>query len=95
MQSRLHSVIEACTDALTSYAQAIAMQLIIFPWFGIHLPMGKNLLLAASFTSVSIIRKYIIRRFFTKRTEGSAEMERLRGELAVARERLRVLEARA
>lgn len=63
-QSRLLSAIESLTSTLIGYATAIVTQLIIFPLFGIHIEFHQNLMIGACFTVISLIRGYIIRRFF-------------------------------
>lgn len=69
MQSRKHSFIESVTNVMIGYSVAIASQLIIFPVFDIHIHIMDNLLIGAWFTAISIARSYMVRRFFTKRTE--------------------------
>ena len=63
-QSRLLSAIESFTNTLVGYATAIVTQLIVFPLFGIHIEFHQNLMIGACFTVISLIRGYIIRRFF-------------------------------
>lgn len=63
-QSKKSSLIESCINILIGYAVAIAAQLIIFPVFGINIPLHENLLIGAFFTIVSLIRSYFIRRLF-------------------------------
>lgn len=70
MQSKKHSLIESFSNVAVGYFVALASQIIIFPFFDIHIPIHDNLLIGLWFTVISIIRSYIIRRFFTKRTEG-------------------------
>ncbi|MCD1186749.1 hypothetical protein FLL65_08455 [Vibrio cholerae] len=43
------------------------IQLIIFPFFGVNLPLSDNLLIGAFFTIVSIIYSYTLRRFFNRK----------------------------
>jgi membrane protein implicated in regulation of membrane protease activity len=67
MQSRLHSLAESIINIVIGYVVAILAQLLIFPWFGIHIPMSDNLLIGVCFTVVSLIRSYLVRRWFNKR----------------------------
>ena len=69
MQSRRHSFVESVTNVAIGYGVALASQLAIFPVFEIHLPLSDNLLIGAWFTLVSIGRSYVVRRWFTRRTE--------------------------
>ena len=69
MQSRRHSFVESVTNVAIGYGVALASQLAIFPVFEIHVPLSDNLLFGAWFTLVSIARSYMVRRWFTRRTE--------------------------
>lgn len=64
MQSRLQSFIESLINVAIGYGVALASQILIFPFFGIHISLSDNLLIGAFFTVISIIRGYIVRRFF-------------------------------
>ncbi|MDQ5907179.1 MAG: hypothetical protein QG660_215 [Pseudomonadota bacterium] len=46
------------------YGVALASQILIFPFFGIHISLSDNLLIGAFFTVISIIRGYLVRRLF-------------------------------
>jgi hypothetical protein len=63
-QSRKQAVIEAILNVLVGYGVAVAAQAIIFPWFGIQLSTGHNLLMGVVFTVVSLVRSYALRRAF-------------------------------
>lgn len=67
-QSRLHSLLESWANIAVGYVVALASQLLIFPLFDIHIPFTDNLMIGAWFTSISLVRSYTIRRWFTKRT---------------------------
>jgi len=69
MQQRRHSALESITNVLAGYGVAIASQVLIFPWFGIHVSIRTNLWIGAWFTIISLIRSYILRRIFTNLTE--------------------------
>lgn len=66
MQSKLHSFLESALNIVIGYIVAILSQLIIFPFFGIHIPLHENLLMGLFFTVISLIRSYWIRRLFNK-----------------------------
>lgn len=68
MQSRKHSIVESVTNVIVGYLVAVASQVAIFPLFGIHIPVGDNFLIGLWFTVISLLRSYIVRRVFTKRT---------------------------
>ena len=64
MQSRLQSLFEALANVVLGYGVALGAQLLVFPLFGIHLPLASNLAIGTIFTVVSLIRSYLLRRFF-------------------------------
>ena len=63
-QSRRMSLIEAVTNVALGYVLAVATQILVFPWFGMHASLGDNLVLGAVFTAISLVRSYALRRFF-------------------------------
>jgi len=46
---------------------ALASQVIIFPMFGIYVSLSTNLGIMFWFTLISIIRSYVVRRWFNAR----------------------------
>ena len=66
MQSKWHSLLESIVNILIGYSIAICAQLVIFPLFGINIPLSDNLMIGACFTAVSLIRSYMVRRWFNK-----------------------------
>ncbi len=69
MQTKKHSFIESLVNVLIGYLVAVGSQMVIFPMFGIHIPIADNFLMGLWFTVISIIRSYAVRRWFTKKTE--------------------------
>jgi hypothetical protein len=63
-QRRGTSLIESILNCVIGVGVAIAGQLIVFPWFGIHISFGDTSLIALLFTFISIARSYILRRLF-------------------------------
>lgn len=66
MQSKLYSFIESISNVLIGYFVALVSQIIIFPFFGINATIKDNLIIGLWFTIISIIRSYLLRRFFNK-----------------------------
>lgn len=64
MQSRKKSLLESIVNVLIGYGVAVASQLLVFPLFGIHIPISDNLLIGVWFTCISLVRSYVIRRVF-------------------------------
>lgn len=69
MQSKTHSLIESLTNIAIGLVINITAQHLIFPLFGINIPWSDNFLIAAIFTVISLVRSYVLRRWFTKKTE--------------------------
>ena len=63
-QSRLMSLIEASTNVIVGYGVAVVTQILIFPIFGLHTTLAQNLQMGLLFIGVSIIRSFLLRRFF-------------------------------
>lgn len=63
-QSKKMSFYESLTNVTVGYVFAVASQLIIFPLFGIYLPLSDNLIMGLYFTVLSVIRSYALRRVF-------------------------------
>jgi hypothetical protein len=58
------SGVESVTNVAVGYGVAVGTQLVVFPWFGLDVPMTDTLLIGAVFTVVSIVRSYALRRLF-------------------------------
>jgi hypothetical protein len=71
MQSKTESLVEVCINVLIGWVLAIVTQLIVFPWFDIHITMADQLWISAVFTAVSIARGYVIRRWFNARLKSA------------------------
>lgn len=72
-QTRLGSLIESVMNVVIGYVVAILSQLLIFPLFEIHVSLVVNLQIAAWFTAVSLVRSYVIRRWFNARLHAAAQ----------------------
>lgn len=69
IQTRVHSLLESIANLVVGITLGVLGQLLIFPLFGISVPLLHNLAIATLFAPTSIAKGYIIRRWFTKRTE--------------------------
>lgn len=72
-QTKLGSLIEALMNIGVGYGVAPLSQLIIFPRFGINITFSANLYIGAWFTLISLVRSYIIRRWFNARMYSAAQ----------------------
>lgn len=64
MQTKLQSFLEAALNIAIGLIVALVTQLVVFPWFGVYIPLRDDLLIVGIFTAVSIVRSYVLRRFF-------------------------------
>jgi len=67
-QSRIASIVEAGTNVAIGYIIALLSQFIVFPLYAIHVPLQTNVAIGLWFTAVSLVRSYVVRRWFNKRT---------------------------
>lgn len=72
-QSRLGSLIEAWANIAIGYVVALISQIVVFPWFDIHVPLRTNLWIGAWFTVISLVRSYVLRRWFNARLRRASE----------------------
>lgn len=72
-QSRLGSLIESLMNIAIGYVVALLSQLAIFPLFGIDIPLSSNLWIGAWFTAISLVRSYVLRRWFNARLQAAAQ----------------------
>ena len=66
MQTQIQSFIESFINVAIGYGVALVSQILVFPVFGINIPMESNLLIGAIFTVISIVRSYVVRRVFNR-----------------------------
>lgn len=66
-QTRFESLIESLINIAIGYVVALLSQIAIFPMFGIHVSITSNLWIGAWFTAISLVRSYLIRRWFNAR----------------------------
>lgn len=69
MQTKKESFTEASISVLLGYISAIISQLLIFPLVGIEVTLLTNLEIGLYFTIVSLIRSYLLRRYFNYRSQ--------------------------
>ena len=65
-QSRTMSAAESVANVVIGYTIALATQVVVFNALAIPVSFGQNLWIGAVFTVVSLIRSYLLRRFFNR-----------------------------
>lgn len=72
-QTRLGSLIEAGMNIVIGFVVALLSQIVVFPLVGINVPLATNLEIGAYFTAISLVRSYVIRRWFNARLHAAAQ----------------------
>lgn len=67
MQTRKRSLVEAAVNIAIGYCINLGGQLVIFPVVGVEATMGDHLGIGLFFTLLSLIRQYVIRRYFNRK----------------------------
>ena len=76
-QSKLASLVEVATNMVVGFIVSVYAQAVIFPMYGFStLSLTENVQIVTIFTIISMIRSYLVRRFFnwlTARKEAECE----------------------
>ncbi|MEL6236977.1 MAG: hypothetical protein AAFO57_00430 [Pseudomonadota bacterium] len=72
-QSRLGSFYEAIINVVIGFSINYFANLVIFPFFGLHISPGANFMMGLIYTAISIVRSYCIRRWFNARLQAAAQ----------------------
>lgn len=68
MQTKIGSLIESAMNIAIGFGVALLSQMIVFPLVGIHgVGLATNLEISAYFTAISLVRSYLVRRWFNAR----------------------------
>lgn len=63
-QTKHASFIESLLNVAIGYGVALLSQIIVFPWFDIHISLSTNVAIGGVFTVISIVRSFVVRRLF-------------------------------
>jgi len=66
MQSRIQSMIEAWINVAIGFGINLIANLIVLPAFGYRVTVGDALGIGVVFTVISVVRSYLIRRWFNR-----------------------------
>ena len=69
MQTKIQSLVEAVTNTLSGLVLAFIVNMLLMGAAGVTVTPKQNLLIVGGHTIVSVIRSYVVRRFFNKRTK--------------------------
>lgn len=63
-QSRLDSAIEAVVNIVIGFSINFVANMIVFPAFGYPLSLSDNWWIGCIYTGISLVRQFVLRRFF-------------------------------
>lgn len=65
-QTRRMSAVEAVANVAVGYLIAVLSQIVVFPLFGVQASLGQNLAIGLAFSVISVVRSYLLRRWFER-----------------------------
>lgn len=72
-QSKLSSFVEALMNVAIGFTINYIANLLIFPLFDMHISLIDNLWMGMIYTIISIVRSYVIRRWFNAKIHNTAQ----------------------
>lgn len=72
-QSPRSAIIEAWVNLCLGFSINFAANLLLLPMVGAAFTMGENFWLGCIYTAISIVRQYVIRRWFNERVHAVAQ----------------------
>jgi hypothetical protein len=63
-QSRIMSLVEVITGSMIAFVVSIWANWAVLPLFGFHVRIEQSFAITLIFTVISIVRSYLVRRFF-------------------------------
>lgn len=73
-QSRLSSFIEAWVNVFIGFGINFVANMVILPYYGFTaLTLATNLQIGLAFTVISVVRSYVVRRWFNSKIRSIAE----------------------
>jgi hypothetical protein len=75
-QTKLGSFIEAWANIFVGFAINFFANMVILPLFGLHVTAGSAFKIGLIFTAISLVRSYVLRRWFNSLKFGNAEVKK-------------------
>lgn len=72
-QSRMGSFIEACMNVAIGFGINFVANLVILPHVGFNISLATNFYIGLLYTVISVVRSYVIRRWFNARIHEAAQ----------------------
>lgn len=73
MQTRLSSLIEAVINVAIGFVVSLLLTAWLLPAYGHHVTWSQNLQITGIFTIASILRSYLVRRYFNAQIHAAAQ----------------------
>ena len=67
MQSKRESVIETLTSVFVGWLIGVILNMLVLPLFDYDVNLTDGVLISIIFTAVSVVRSYVVRRFFNSK----------------------------
>ena len=72
MQSKKDSIIESLTSTTIGWLMGVILNMLVLPLFDYDVSLTDGVLISIIFTAVSVIRSYVIRRWFNSKEKYNA-----------------------
>ena len=72
-QSRWGSLVETVVNVAIGFVVSMVLTALVFPAYGHHVTFNENLHITTIFTVASILRGYMVRRWFSQRIHKFAQ----------------------
>ena len=69
MQTKKQSLIETLTSVFVGWLIGVILNMLVLPIFDYDVSLTDGVLISIIFTAVSVIRSYVIRRWFNSKEE--------------------------
>ena len=69
MQSKKESLIETLTSVFVGWLIGVILNMLVLPLFDYDVKLTDGVLISIIFTAVSVVRSYVVRRFFNSRSK--------------------------
>ena len=67
MQSKKESFIETLTSVFVGWLIGVILNMLVLPLFDYDVSLTDGVLISIIFTAVSVVRSYVVRRFFNSK----------------------------
>ena len=67
MQSKKQSLIETLTSVFVGWIIGVILNMLVLPLFDYDVNLTDGVLISIIFTAVSVVRSYVVRRFFNSK----------------------------